>query len=541
MTEQAEVTQRSRISPIWLLPIITVLIGVWMFGQHIHNKGTDITIVMPNAEGITVGKTEIRVKSVKIGVIDKLKLGDDQTYVIAKATIEKEYADLLRQDSLIWAVKPRIAFSGVSGINTLLSGIYFEFQPGTKDELSYSYRLLDSPPPIDKDIRGGRYQLVSSDAEVLEVGAPVLFKGYQVGQIETAKFDWQQQQMQYQIFVHQPYNNLVTSNSLFWIASGVEFDLNAEGVSFRAQSMSSILQGGIAFAPPENQPPGDIVKSGHQFVLNPDFKTSLEKRFVLTHNYLINFDQSIRGLTVGAPVEYRGIRIGTVLQAPATNVSDGTPLYFGSGQTSVPVLISIEYGRIHEDEQQAKAFWEQNIAQWIEQGLRASLKPGNLLTGSMYIDIDIHDNAKPATIAQLDGYQVFPSVYSGFDLITNQISQVLDKINNLDIEKSLASVNQTLASFEKLADHLSVFMGNQDLQQLPAELNTSLKQLSETLESFQDGSPVYQDIQATLRAFDKVANDLQPLVKSLNEHPNILVFDKQPTEDIQPKAKNKDD
>jgi paraquat-inducible protein B len=536
MTKKADIVKKKRISSIWLLPLVTILIGVWMFYQHLQQVGESIYIVMPTAEGVTIGKTQIRVKSVKIGTITNVKLGDDNSYVIAQAQIEQQYSHLLRKDSQIWAVKPRIEASGISGINTLLSGIYFEFQPGNTEERSYSYLLRDTPPLVGKHIHGGRYSLISDTAEVLDVGAPVVFNGFSVGQVETADFDWKQQLMTYQVFIKAPYQNLVTENSAFWVSAGIDFKLSAEGVVVRSKSISNIFRGGISFGVPEGKPAGEFVEDGREFRLHANYDESLEKQFNQVQQYVINFDQSIRGLKAGAPVEYKGIRIGTVIQSPAKVFSSSTPLSFGHDKETVPVLVQIEFGRMHEDEKTARNYWQQNIDQWVKNGLRATLKPGNLLTGSLYVDFDLF-NESTQSILTADNYQVFPSTFSGFNLIANQVSAVLEKFNKLDVESSVSTLNKTLNSFQTLANDLKKLVNNNQTQSIPDNMNQTLQQIQETLSGFEKGAPLYHDLQKTLQSIERITRDLEPFSKSLNEHPNILIFDKNPKPDVQPQKK----
>ncbi len=129
MTTQADIEDKPKFSVIWIIPIIALLITGWMLYQHQANKGHTIFIKMTDADGIIAGKTEVRVKSVKVGLVESLKLELAQNAVVAKVRILQPYRDLLAEDSSFWVVKPRIDESGISGMNTLLSGVYIELSP----------------------------------------------------------------------------------------------------------------------------------------------------------------------------------------------------------------------------------------------------------------------------------------------------------------------------------------------------------------------------------------------------------------------------
>ncbi|WP_024595566.1 MULTISPECIES: MlaD family protein, partial [unclassified Pseudoalteromonas] len=317
MTETAEITKEPKISAIWIIPAIALLVGMWMLYQYQANKGPTIFIEMPQAEGIIAGKTEIKVRSVKIGQIDHVRLSDTQDSVIARAQIDKNYNELLTDDAKIWVVKPRIDETGISGMSTLLSGVYLEFSPGESKELKERFKLQDEPALIGKDVKGGRFKLMSYNAEVLDVSTGIFFKNYKIGQIETATFDWENQAMKYGVFIKAPYQNLITMNSIFWVNAGIEIDLSADGININTGSLSKLLKGGISVGLPEQQAPGEIAQDGHSFSLSQSYKEALEERFYDFDYYLIEFEQSVRGLRTGAPVEYRGMRVGTVVETPA--------------------------------------------------------------------------------------------------------------------------------------------------------------------------------------------------------------------------------
>lgn len=540
MSEAAKIKTAPNISAIWIIPLVALLIGAWMLYQYQANQGTTIYIKMPHAEGIVAGKTEIKVRSVKIGQVDHVRLSDKQNSVIARAQIDKHYEDLLTDDAKIWVVKPRIDDTGISGMSTLLSGVYLEFSPGESKKLADDFELQDEPALIANNVKGGRFTLLSYNAEVLDVSTGIYFKDYKIGQIETATFDWKNQAMKYGIFINEPYQNLITLNSIFWVNSGIEIDLSADGINVNTGSLSKLLKGGISVGIPEQQTPGEVATNGHSFSLSNSYKAALEERFYDFDYYLIEFEQSIRGLRAGAPVEYRGMRIGTVVEAPASVIIDGKPAHFRTDNTAVPTLIKVEYGRLYHDSTAAREFWHSSLDGWVKSGLRASLKPGNLLTGAVYVDLDIYNNADPASLSKVAEYTVFPSISSGITVIADQVSDVLNKVNNLKIEDSLAQMQTTFSEYQALAHDMRDLLNKQDTQDLPGDINRNfaemtqsmqqfdktMKQFEKTMASYQQGSAFHQQLQTTLSEFKRLSEELQPLTRGLNQQPNMLIFDK---------------
>lgn len=371
---QAKIKPGRAISRIWIIPVIAALTGLWMIYDYIDSKGVSITIMMPDAEGVNVGKTLIKTRSVPIGVVSEVRLARNLQQVQVTAEIEKPYLNLLKSDSLIWSVQPRINESGISGLSTILSGIYFEFQPGSSDKTTRQFNLIPTPPLVSKNVKGRRFKLYSQSADVLQVGSPVLFKGVKVGSIETADFDWYTETMYYQIFIQSPNFNLVTENSLFWVETGVELDLSADGINFKSGSLTKLLGGAITFGRPPREPKGDVAQADRQFALSSSYKESLQQRYRDFEYYVVLLDDSVRGLKPEAPIEYRGIRIGSVEEVPVMLETHGKPYFMTKSNKSIAVLIKIEFARIYRDTALAREFWESNLDQWIDDGMRLSIK-----------------------------------------------------------------------------------------------------------------------------------------------------------------------
>lgn len=557
MPATAVVAKKPRISRIWLVPIVAALIGVWMVYKYLDDQGVIITITMPSAEGITAGKTFIKTRSVPIGLVTEIRLGDNQGHVLVSAEIEKPYMGLLKSDALIWLVEPRISGSGISGLGTILSGSYFELQPGNSDSIAYEFILLDEPLLGAQNVQGRRFELRSTSAEVLQVGSSISFKGFKVGSIEKASLDWPTETMHYQAFIKDPYFNLVSENTLFWVESGVEVDLSADGINFKTGGLSKLLSGGITFGIPAREPRGEIAKAGHRFNLGPSYKESLEERYNDFEYYIVTLGQSVRGLRPGAPVEYRGLRIGTVVEVPA--LLEGKPEFIDSKGKLIPVLIKIEFMRIYQVPGAARQYWTSNIDKWIRDGLRMSLQTGSLLTGGLFLDSEFYSKQKFSGIDTIDSYKVIPGVSSGgLSQLTAQVSAFMDKLNGLDIDQTISNVNSSLSNINQLTLQTSTLLQQTNSQNIPTEINRSLQELQATLEGFQsdsllysdirqslqaieqmsrdfqNGAPVYTDIRRSLKAIEQLSKDLQPFTKSLNEHPNILIFDKSPAQDVQP-------
>lgn len=173
---QAKKEAIKQISSIWLVPVIAVGIGIWMLFQFITSQGPEITLKIDTAEGIEVGKTEIKALNVKVGVVTGVTLNEDYSAIEVTAQMDKDAARMLKDDTLFWVVKPRIGKSGVSGLDTLLSGAYIQLQPGKSDKEQRTFEVLDIPPVAPPDAKGLRLILTHNEAGKLGVGDPVLYE-----------------------------------------------------------------------------------------------------------------------------------------------------------------------------------------------------------------------------------------------------------------------------------------------------------------------------------------------------------------------------
>lgn len=536
---EAKVQKVKNWSPVWIFPIVTALIGAWILFYHYSHQGPEVTLITTNAEGIEGGKTTIKSRSVDVGVVESATLTDDLTHVEIKARLHSGMEKLLHGDSVFWVVKPQVGREGISGLGTLLSGAYIELQPGSKGAQPADYQLLDAPPLAPPDAKGIRVILDSKKAGQLSPGDPVLFRGYRVGSVETSTFDPQKRAISYQLFINAPNDRLVTSNVRFWKDSGIAVDLTSAGMRVEMGSLTTLFGGGVSFDVPEGIDLGQPVAEKTAFRLFDDQKSIQDALYTDHIDYLMFFKDSVRGLQPGAPVEFRGIRLGTVGQVP----------FFVPGLKQVldddyriPVLIRIEPERL-VNQIGANQDIGAHIKDLLNRGLRGSLKTGNLVTGALYVDMDFYPKAPPINgMRDFDGYTIIPTVSSGLAQIQQRLMETLDKINNLPlnpmIEAATSSLSESQATMRRLQttlDNINKVTSSQSMQQLPQDMQKTLRELNRSMQGFQPGSAAYNKMVADMQRLDQVLRELQPVLKTLNEKSNALVFEAKDKKDPEPK------
>ncbi|MBD2797172.1 intermembrane transport protein PqiB [Xenorhabdus sp. 18] len=536
---QARIRKLKSWSPVWIVPIITVLIGAWILFYHFSHQGPEVTLITSNAEGIEAGKTKIKSRSVDVGVVESVSLSENLGQVIIKARLNDGMERLLHKDTAFWVVKPQIGREGVSGLSTLLSGVFIELQPGTEDGEENRFSLLDAPPLASPDAKGIRLILTSDKAGRLTPGDPVLFRGYRVGSVEAGTFDPTSRLVRYQIFVKAPYDALLTTNVRFWKDSGVTFDMSSQGIRVEVASLSTLFGAGVSFDVPKGWELGNPVKEKEIFTLYDSEKNIQNALYTEHTDFLLFFSDSVRGLQPGAPVEFRGIRVGTVAKVPFS--IEGIKQRIDN-DFRIPVLIHIEPGRFVKELGNGLNT-DKELKETIARGLRATLKSGNLLTGALFIDLDFFANEKPwEGPYEIAGYKTLPTVSGGLAQIQQKVIMALDKINDMPIEPVFVQATQTLEesrktikTAQKTMDELNRILASKEAQGLPKDIQNTLHELNRSMRGIQPGSPAYSQLMDNMQRLDQVLRELQPILQTLNNKSNALVFEAEAVKDPEPK------
>ncbi|MGP8292447.1 intermembrane transport protein PqiB [Vreelandella zhanjiangensis] len=539
---KAKSSRQTRLSPIWIVPIVAIIIGLWLVYDNYTSRGTLITLTMNNAEGIEAGNTLIRSRNVEIGLVQNVQLSEDLSSAVITARIQPQADKLLREDSRFWVVKPRIGREGISGLGTVLSGAYIQLEPGTSEEQRREFPVSDVPPVATAGMAGLNISLISQLGNSLRVGDPVSYQGYTVGRVEEASFDPESRTMQHQIFIEEPYAQLVTDSTRFWSSSGVDFRLDANGFRVNVESLEALLGGGVTFGVPEDLPMGRKVEPGARFNLYADEDDAREGTFNRYLEYVLLVDDTVRGLSRGAPVEFRGVRMGTVAAVPWNFTA---PQPDSRARFAIPVLIRIEPQRLGiENSDIDLDEWEARFNRLFSIGLRASLKNGNLLTGALFVDLNFQRDSEERYIAEtFSDRTVFPTVAGGFAQIQAQITSLLDKLNALEVEPLLAGLDRNLQASERMLDEvrgvstsLNQLLNDPETQAVGGNLNATLEELRSTLQGVSPSSPAYQDLTSAIERLDRLMRDLQPLTRTLNDNPRALLFDNLDAQDPIPRA-----
>ncbi len=531
-------TRKRKISGIWVVPLVAVALGLWLAVDAYLSQGPTITLYFSDAEGLQADKTLVKVRSVTVGTVTSVQLADDLERVVVTAQLTPQARQLLREDSQFWVMRAEVRGASVTGIGTLLSGAYIEISPGTGELTSERvFQGLDRRPVSPVGTPGKRLKLVSESSGSVNVSSPVLYRGYKVGTVESIELQVENQQVVYSVFVDAPYDVLVSSNTRFWNASGISAELSTEGVKVSVGSLQSALMGGVAFDLPRNASIGREVEPDTVFRLYPDEASIHQNPFRNAKEYVVSFSQSLRGLNPGAPVNYRGIRIGSVVRIMLVDLAKNPEADPGESGQAIPVLIRLEPGRLAiEDSFQGIEIMEETVAISVQNGMRATLESGNLLTGAQLIELDIFDTETTEELGEFLGYPTIPTISGGLAHIQVQISQLLDKLNGLQIAGVLNRAEGALIELEGTLQAIRRFAESQDLQALPVTVQATLDELNEVLEGFDSHSEFQQELIRAIKELKSALQSVDAFAEQLSDKPNSLVFPQKQTPDPEPRV-----
>ncbi len=533
---KAHVTRRKRrqISLVWIIPIVAVVIGLYLVLHALRTQGPTIEIRFKTAEGIEAGKTKIKYKNVDIGTVQTIRLGPEKTGVVVTAQMTRNATDLLVEDTRFWIVKPRIAGGQISGLTTLLSGSYIGMDIGKSSESQRDFLGLDTQPSVTTDEPGREFLLHATDSGSLDIGSPVFFRRFQVGEVTVVSLDPDGKGVTARVFIRSPNEKYVTQNTRFWQASGINVSIDGSGVKISTQSLASVVVGGIAFQTPTTEPPGSAAVNDAAFKLFDDETLAMKRSDAQLEKYIAYFSDSIRGLSVGAQVEFRGFVVGEVrsieMEFDRETREFRFPVEFALFRDVLPARIARAEkngARIDSD-----ALYERAIH---KRGLRAQLRSGNLLTGTKFLALDFIKGAAPVPdgpAKDANGNRIIPTVGGSFDELQETLSSIAKKIDKIpfdqlatEIRRSLQELQTTLKGTDKLLTNIN--------DNVAPEITATLSEVKKTMKSANEAllstdSPIQQDLRGTLMELNRASASLRLLTDYLQRHPESLLRGKAP-------------
>lgn len=513
--------RRFNLQLVWLIPIVAAIVGGTLAVKSYLNQGPTITITFKTGEGLEAGKTKIKYKDVEIGLVKEVSIARDIKSVTATAELKKGVTPYLVEDTKFWVVRPRISGGSVTGLGTLMGGSYIGMDVGASKQEKRAFTGLESAPVVTMDLPGSRFQLHSEELGSLDVGSPIYYRRIQVGQVLSYALDQDGTGVTFKVFIAEPYNKYVKTNSRFWHASGIDLSVDSNGLKLNTQSLVSIMVGGIAFqtlddggAPPD---------ANSTFTLFPNRDEAMKNKETIIQSYMLAFKESVRGLTVGAPVDFRGVVIGEVVSIN---------LEIDSKHKDLNMLVGIN---VYPERMRAKAVGvlakkredpRVLINHLVEHGLRAQLKTGNLLTGQLYVALEFFPMAAKTKMNWALNPPMFPTTPGSMTELQATLTKLTDRIDKLPLEDVVNELRQAVKSLDNTLQNTNSAIKRIDGDVVPevrSAMEEARKTLSAARQALASDAPLQQDLRETLRELGRSAQSLRTLTEYLERHPESLI------------------
>lgn len=531
--------KRRAISIVWLIPLVAFCIGGWLVYKTLSEKGPTVTITFKSANGLEAGKTRIKYKEVDLGKVTKIELSQDLSHVIVTADLAKNAETFLSENTRFWVVRARVAARGVSGLGTLFSGAYITLDPGKPGAFIKTFEGIEEPPAVTTDAPGRSFFLKALRRGSIDTGSPVLFRQIEAGQVVNYTLSEDGQFVTLKVFINAPYHRFVYKNTRFWNASGLDVKLDSQGIRVDTDSVVSLLIGGISFGIPQGTEPGLPAEENTEFILYDNLEKARETAYLEKQRWLIYFKEPVRGLAPGAPVEIQGIRVGQVLDV-------GLEFDEKKQEFRIPVLLEFEPERVFpNDGLLTEEKRRQLMDGLVQEGYRAQLETGNLLTGQLIITLNRFPDAAPAAIDWQEPYPIYPTVPKTIQQIKVKVARIIDRMDKMPIEQIGKDLQAAAHGAKRLVDspELARSLKNldttieearlmiSDLRTTVApQLNATLEEARQAMENagkmLKSDSPLQNRMKSALDEVARASRSLRQLMDYLERHPESIISGK---------------
>ncbi len=518
----------ARLPLVWILPAVVVLAGGFVVIHEKLAQGVTVQIRFHNADGLEANKTKIRYKDVDIGEVSDIRVADNRKEVIVTADIQRNAKEYMVTDTRFWVVRPRISAAGITGLGTLVSGEYISADVGQSKIKSSSFVGMETPPIITSDLPGREFVLHAEDLGSLSVGSQVFYRHLSAGEVIGYTLDPGGTGVTIRVFVNAPFDSYVNAATRFWQASGVDMSLSSDGVRLHTESLTSILEGGVAFQTLPNAATG-AVAADTSFNLYADEDRAMQPTETEIRSFVMYFKGSLRGLSAGAPVELHGINIGEVKSMDVEYDENRQSLRF-------PVVVELYPQRIRGKASKggrgiapapdAEAASRRLLDSLVQKGLRAELKTGNLLTGQKFVALDLYQDPPLDRVDWNERPAIFPTISSSLDDIQDSLGSIARKLDKIPFDQLSMKLLTTMGTLEqtlKSADHLLQNVDGTLAPQVQATLAEAQAAMKNAKEVLAQDSPLSSDLGSTLLQVSRAAKSLSALVDYLERHPESLL------------------
>jgi len=508
--------KKKGMSGVWIVPILALIIGAWLVWSSYMKQGPTINIIFKSAAGIEAGKTVIKYKDIVVGKVTKVKFSDDLSKVIVSAQIEKNMSQFLSENTRFWVVKAKLGLGEVQGLDTLLSGVYIVIDPQKGNQNIREFNALEQIPVVTSGDKGRTFVLKSDSIGSLDVGSPIYYKKLKAGSVASYKLDEDGKHITIEVFVKAPFDKLVNDKTRFYNDSGINISMGADGIDVDTESLVSLVMGGLAFDNFDVHGEGSSIDSGYEYKLYHSKKEAQEPTYKRELFFWVYFNESIRGLSVGAPVEFRGVKIGEVVSYSLVGDSD-------SAEFKIPILIKIEPDRLiitGNSKGSGDTISLPVFEKLLQKGFRAQLQSGNLLTGELFVSLDIYKDVETIKPYKENGYYVIPTIPATIETLKADVQTLLNRISKIpfekigkDVEALVSDIHKnTLPKVDKTVDNVTKLIQSTDKMMNTARANY-----------IDSNAQMNKKLLKLLDEMSRTTKSIKHLTDYLERHPESLI------------------
>jgi len=525
--------RKLRISKIWIVPIVAVLVAVSLFFQRLAGEGPEVTITFKSVQGIEAGKTPIRYKDVVIGTVTALRFSPDYGTVEVTARMTHEAAPLMTAGSTFWIVRPRVSMGEISGLGTLFSGNYIAFGRGDADRPARRFTGLEDARIVDAGTPGRQFALHSHESLRVDAGLPIYYLGLLVGQVISVGVRPDGHGVDVQAFVNAPYDRYVRASTRFWNADGIDLRTQGGDVVVRTESLTALLVGGIAF---DNLPSTNDeapANAGSAFTLYRDRATALKPHDAHQQRYVLLFSEPVDGVQPGSAVKLLGVEAGEVT-AVGLEFDEKSRRLRGRVEVAISLerlLERLPQAQLERGESQADAYLRRMV---MSDGLRGQLRTASLVTGQRYVAFDYFPRASAVRVDWTAKHPQLPVVPSVLPAFEEKLAAILDKVDALPMKETIADARGMMQDARLAFASVHDLAQDVDQKALPgfvatmnnarSALDSAQRMLDGAATLVGEDAPAQRELRAALQEITRAARAFRTLSDSIERHPESVLW-----------------
>jgi len=540
-----ESTEFNFFTSIWIVPLIALLISGWLAYQYYSELGPEIRIIFAKNEGLQAGQSQIKYKDIPIGIINQIKLQKDGEGVEVIARMDKSVKQYLNQESKFWIVKPEVGISGISGLDTLISGTYINMYASKKNTKESQLKLHSKFIGLDypyRNISGGEYFILNTrnGESAIKEGTPIYLKNIKVGQVEYVVLSLDNATIDVIVFIDKLYTDYIHKDSKFWVRSALDVHFKNGNLDVAVAPLTDLLQGAIAFST-AGKNSKTKVPNGYIFNLYKNKNDISVKKLGFGGEYLKPFvlytDEKIANLPLDSAILFEGFTIGKIKKIDS---------FYSKKERKIKsqIFVTIDTS-IFRDKSDINHTGEENFYEAVTFGLRAKIVADNPLMQKLHIALGFEKNVTQSEIIVKNNFRLLPLIKDSSDTISETVFEILDKINSLKLDKLISSmtnlmqesiepvnnINDMISELKKSVININRLTRKKSFNRLPDEVNKTLKELKMTLKmtknviaGYKNNSLLSRQISQTLNIITKTSKEMKTFLRLLNRKPNSMVF-----------------